>query len=168
MLAGYFFNDNRRESAEYNINYFNYYDRGYYPYQKPFAFDMYEDKLFTVFEDFGNIGNNIDIKGNVKTAELINFNKEAFYPKTNKDFIYNNFPNPFNSTTKIVYELIAYHKVKLTVYDILGREVKVLVDEAQEKGIHEVSLDANNLASGVYLLRLDAFDSTVKKIIVLK
>ncbi|MGA9291033.1 MAG: T9SS type A sorting domain-containing protein, partial [Ignavibacteriaceae bacterium] len=72
------------------------------------------------------------------------------------------------SITRITYTIAAYHKVKLTVYDILGREVRILVDKYQEKGNYEVDFDASGLASGVYFYRLEAFDTIVRKMILLK
>lgn len=83
--------------------------------------------------EISNLQTGLDVyTTEVKVNKLV-FNKEYFYMPVNADVLYNNFPNPFNPTTKIAYELLSYHKVKLTVFDILGREVKVLVDEDQEK-----------------------------------
>ena len=65
-----------------------------------------------------------------------------------------NYPNPFNPTTVISYQLPAAGMVRLVVYDILGREVSVLVDESKEAGVHKLKFDASGLASGVYLCRM--------------
>jgi len=67
-----------------------------------------------------------------------------------------NYPNPFNPSTTIKYELPKSSMVKLSVYDLLGSEVSVLVNERRDAGIHEVKFDGSNLASGVYLYRLQA------------
>jgi hypothetical protein len=74
-----------------------------------------------------------------------------------------NFPNPFNPTTAISYHLpagqaglSAASEVRLVVYDILGREVAVLVNERKAPGRYEVTFDASGLASGVYFYRLEA------------
>jgi photosystem II stability/assembly factor-like uncharacterized protein len=67
-----------------------------------------------------------------------------------------NYPNPFNPSTTIKYELAKSTEVKLSVYDMLGREVSVLVDVRKEAGVYEVKLDGSNLASGVYFYRLTA------------
>ena len=80
-----------------------------------------------------------------------------------------NYPNPFNPSTTIKYELPNSSVVRLSVYDILGREVSVLVNERREAGVHEVKFDGSNLASGVYFYRLQAGDFVQsKKLAVLK
>ena len=65
-----------------------------------------------------------------------------------------NYPNPFNPETKINYTLKGATSVKITVYDRLGREVVVLVDESQSEGEHSVSFNAASLPSGVYFYRI--------------
>jgi len=67
-----------------------------------------------------------------------------------------NFPNPFNPTTTIQYQLPNNSKVTLKVYDILGSEVETLVNEEQEAGYKEVKFNASNIASGMYIYRLQA------------
>jgi hypothetical protein len=66
-----------------------------------------------------------------------------------------NFPNPFNPVTTIRFGLPATALVRVAVYDMLGREIKVLVDGAMPAGFHEVTFDAGSLASGLYLYRLE-------------
>lgn len=65
-----------------------------------------------------------------------------------------NYPNPFNPTTVIGYQLPASSVVRLSVYDLLGREVAVLVNGVMQAGSHQVTFDGQNLASGIYLYRL--------------
>jgi hypothetical protein len=67
-----------------------------------------------------------------------------------------NYPNPFNPSTDIRFQVPAVGNVKLAVYDLLGREVAVLVNEKKESGSYQVTFNANNLASGVYMYRLQA------------
>jgi hypothetical protein len=67
-----------------------------------------------------------------------------------------NYPNPFNPATRISFQTGSTTRVRLAVYDVLGREVRVLVDAVQDAGVHEVQFDANGLASGVYIARLSA------------
>jgi len=86
-----------------------------------------------------------------------------------------NFPNPFNPSTTIQYQLPVESRVSLKLYDMLGREVATLVNEERPSGYHEVRWIASNAASGVYFYRLEAqplnggnrFQS-VKKLMVLK
>ncbi len=80
-----------------------------------------------------------------------------------------NYPNPFNPRTEISYEVPAAKLVKLTVYNILGKEMAELVNERQSPGRYKVSFDASNLTSGVYFYTLstDNFTET-KRMILLK
>ena len=67
-----------------------------------------------------------------------------------------NYPNPFNPTSRIDYQLPEASHVRLSVFDLLGREVAVLVNESMNAGSHFVNVDASNLSSGVYVYRLQA------------
>ncbi|MXZ03970.1 MAG: T9SS type A sorting domain-containing protein [Rhodothermaceae bacterium] len=67
-----------------------------------------------------------------------------------------NYPNPFRQRATIEYRVPAPGHVRLTVYDVLGRELAVLVDERQSAGSHSAKLDAPSWPSGVYLYRLEA------------
>jgi hypothetical protein len=80
-----------------------------------------------------------------------------------------NYPNPFNPSTTVKFELPKTSMVRLNVYDMLGREVSVLVNERREAGVHEVKFDGSNLASGAYLYRLQAGDFLqTKRLLLLK
>jgi hypothetical protein len=65
-----------------------------------------------------------------------------------------NYPNPFNPSTTIKFELPVASQVTLSVFDILGREVSVLVNERRDAGVHEVKFDGSGLSSGVYFDRI--------------
>jgi hypothetical protein len=67
-----------------------------------------------------------------------------------------NYPNPFNPKTGVRFQVAGVSDVKITVYDVLGREVAVLVNERKQPGSYEVSFDGSALASGVYVYRLMA------------
>lgn len=80
-----------------------------------------------------------------------------------------NYPNPFNPRTEISYEVPAAKLVKLTVYNVLGKEMAELVNERQSPGKYKVSFDASNLTSGVYFYTLSADNfSETKRMILLK
>ncbi|MFY0696313.1 MAG: T9SS type A sorting domain-containing protein [Balneola sp.] len=80
-----------------------------------------------------------------------------------------NYPNPFNPSTTIEFELDKSTFTKLTVFDVLGRKVRELVNEVRPAGTNTIQFNAHNLASGVYLYRLEV-DGQVftKKLILLK
>jgi photosystem II stability/assembly factor-like uncharacterized protein len=79
-----------------------------------------------------------------------------------------NYPNPFNPATVVSYQLPVASDVRVAVYDLLGREVAVLVNERKAAGSYEVQFDASGLSSGVYLYRLMAggFTQTLKMVVV--
>jgi len=80
------------------------------------------------------------------------------------------YPNPFNASIVISYQLSAASLINLTVYDITGREAANLVDGYESAGNHEVIFDAKDLVSGVYFVRLtvDGGQSMVRKMVLLK
>ncbi len=81
-----------------------------------------------------------------------------------------NFPNPFNPTTNIRYELPVRTRVQLKIFDLTGREVAVLVNGVQTAGKYNIKFNANKLASGIYFYRLTTVNGffAVKKMILLK
>jgi 5-hydroxyisourate hydrolase-like protein (transthyretin family) len=95
-----------------------------------------------------------------------------------KEFrLYQNYPNPFNPTTKIKFQIPLSRGVsegrgvstQLIIYDILGREVAILVNEQMKPGKYEVDFDGSNYPSGVYFYKLTAGDfKAVNKMILLK
>ena len=70
--------------------------------------------------------------------------------------LYTNYPNPFNPTTKIKYQLPETGLVKIKVYDILGEEIATLINQSQEAGSYEVEFNAVNLPSGIYIYTISA------------
>jgi Secretion system C-terminal sorting domain len=80
-----------------------------------------------------------------------------------------NYPNPFNPVTSINYNVPEASVVSIKVYDLIGREVAVLVNEVKPPGIYQVSFGNENLASGVYFYKMTAGDfSSVRKMNLLK
>jgi len=65
-----------------------------------------------------------------------------------------NYPNPFNPVTTIHYQLPADGMVTIKVYDIIGREVKTLVNDFKTKGRYEINFDASGLSSGIYIYQI--------------
>ncbi|MEX0719754.1 MAG: S8 family peptidase [Balneolaceae bacterium] len=72
--------------------------------------------------------------------------------------LHQNFPNPFNPVTVIRYQLPVNSHVQLRIFDLLGREVALLVNERMQEGNYEVNFDASQIASGIYVYRLKADD----------
>ncbi len=165
-IKAYISNDNKR----------NYLDFTPYTYPTPnvvssilqtSSADFYNGKFVVAYQD-SKANTGYDIYANVRAIENFDFGKEVYFPEETGDHLYNNFPNPFNAKTKIAYQLLTAGKVKLTVYDILGREVRVLVDATRQAGIYEVDFDSGSLPSGVYFYRLEAFSVSVKKMLIIK
>ncbi len=79
-----------------------------------------------------------------------------------------NYPNPFNPVTKINFQVPRQEMVTLRVYDMLGREVALLVNEVKMPGYYSVEFNAGNLSSGVYTYRMTAgtFDKTMRMVII--
>ena len=85
-----------------------------------------------------------------------------------------NYPNPFNPSTKISFEIPEYSIVHLTVYNILGKEVSEIVKGEFSPGVYSYDWKGSSLASGIYLLKMNAQSTSgknynsVKKLVLLK
>jgi len=80
-----------------------------------------------------------------------------------------NYPNPFNPVTKIIYEIPKQSLVTLKVYDIIGREIRTLVNEVKPIGKYSVDFNGADLSSGIYFLRFESGGQVdVKKMVLLK
>jgi hypothetical protein len=80
-----------------------------------------------------------------------------------------NYPNPFNPATKINIDLPEDGKVEMRIYDMLGREAAVLLNEFRTAGYHTVTFNASNLSSGIYFYRISAGKYTsIKKMLLIK
>ena len=93
----------------------------------------------------------------------------------NKFVLYNNYPNPFNLATRINYELPEITHINLSIYDVTGRLIRILVNEEQGTGYHSVIWDGRNkngtvVANGVYFYKLTTVDgySETNRMILLK
>jgi subtilisin-like proprotein convertase family protein len=86
-----------------------------------------------------------------------------------KFVLYQNYPNPFNPVTIIKYNIPRANYVSLVIYDVLGREIKTLVNQFQQPGTYSLSWDASSYANGVYFYRLSSEEySETKKMILMK
>ena len=91
------------------------------------------------------------------------------YKIPNSFLLSQNYPNPFNPKTIINFQLPKFSSVKLFIYDVLGKEISILVNETLKPGSYNIEWDASNYASGVYFYRLMAGDfSETKKMVLVK
>jgi len=103
------------------------------------------------------VGNPTGIDDNNETNEILDF------------ALYKNYPNPFNPTTTIKYQLPENSLVNLSVYDILGAKVASIINEEKSAGSYEVHFDASELTSGIYFYTMQAGDfMETKKMILMK
>ncbi len=82
--------------------------------------------------------------------------------------LHNNYPNPFNPETTISYEIVKENITILKVYDILGNEVEVLVNQNQTPGRYNVKFNGSSLSSGVYFCKLESgnYSKLIKMLLV--
>ena len=109
----------------------------------------------------GDSFQNITIPANFQ-YDTGNDDNSRFAKSSNNNFIpdiaklLQNYPNPFNPTTKISFQLVDEAYVKLEVYNSLGQQVSILLDEHRSPGIHTVDFNGESLPSGIYFYKLKA------------
>jgi hypothetical protein len=107
----------------------------------------------------------IDFDGKAAYSSKI----EAYITAPIRFSIEQNYPNPFNPSTKIRYSIPVKQFLTLKVYDILGREAALLVNEEEQAGYYQVEFNAGNFASGIYIYKIQAGNfSDIKKMILMK
>jgi len=126
-------------------------------------------------------GNHLGVSVGNNTALVVRHNKiYAFAPDGLNEFVpentipvksfslSQNFPNPFNPSTRIQYQVPSISQVVLKIYDVLGNEIATLVNEEQSEGVYEIEFNASKLSSGVYFYRLqaDVFSETKKFMLI--
>ncbi len=104
--------------------------------------------------------------GNIATGQTVDV-EDGFAELPQQVELAQNFPNPFNPTTTIAFRLQQTQQVRLSVHDVLGREIAVLVDGVQPAGTFQAQFDASNLASGTYIYRLQTAAGMVSKTMTL-
>src|SRR5690606_31348063 len=124
-------------------------------------------KELQVLVDTGNDGT-IDDTLSLKN-EVTGINDEGSLLTPGNYNLAQNYPNPFNPVTTIRYSIPENSNVLLKVYDILGNEIAVLVNEEKQAGVYEITFNGSSLSSGVYFYKLTAGNfSDTKKLILLK
>ncbi len=123
-------------------------------------------------EDVVNAADHLPTVVDFSFKNLTNINQSKVFPDEYR--LEQNFPNPFNPVTTIRYAIPEKFNgeasnVKLSIYDVLGNEIAVLVNQQKTPGIYKVEFDGSYLTSGVYLYRMQTDDFTsAKKIILMK
>ncbi|MBI4810641.1 MAG: T9SS type A sorting domain-containing protein [Ignavibacteriales bacterium] len=115
----------------------------------------------------GNLGSTFD----VDDIEFVDANDvvegPSFLPRQYR--LEQNFPNPFNPSTVIIYSIANETNVRLSIYDILGREVSVLMNQRQAPGRYKVFWDASGFSSGIFFYRLQTENySAMNKMVMMK
>jgi photosystem II stability/assembly factor-like uncharacterized protein len=108
----------------------------------------------------------IDFDGSFEYTEIVQVN---FIAVPTEFSLQQNYPNPFNPATTISYSIPEQARVRITLYDALGREVKTLVNEEKAPGNYSISLDAAALATGIYYYHIRAGEFTeTRKMLLLR
>jgi hypothetical protein len=127
-------------------------------------YELIVDRLSIVGK---GIQDNTDLRFHANTINLLQVSIEDEIPM--RYSLVQNFPNPFNPSTTIRYNIPREEKVKLEVYNLLGQKVETLVDDVHHAGSYEIIFKAGHLASGVYFYRLSAGNfSEVMRMILLR
>jgi hypothetical protein len=136
------------------------------------------DQLFDIPAQSYTIDNEIKFISPARSVQMIMIeggnNYVSVEDETNSEMIHSyqldqNFPNPFNPSTRIGYQLPARTFVVLKVFDVLGKQVGTLVNERQNAGNHSVQFNGSNLPNGVYFYRIEAgVYQEARKLLLLK
>lgn len=107
----------------------------------------YKGKMFSSELGYAAADEAVLKYGLITSVEKINDTPKGFSLRSN-------YPNPFNSSTIIEYEISEYSDIELNVYDITGRELETLVNEEQGPGVYKVRFDSKDYSSGIYFYKL--------------
>jgi hypothetical protein len=107
----------------------------------------------------------IDYNGNFEYFAL---NNSVTIGTPQKYVLSQNYPNPFNPTTKIDYQIPKDARVKITIYDVTGKEMMTLINDNQKAGFYTVQMDATNISSGNYFYRMTTTEPDGKENIISK
>lgn len=134
---------------------------------------LFDDRIYSTWSDNRNGGQNYDVFCNIRSFQNPDsiLSIKRIGSSGIKEFkLCKPYPNPFNSETIISYELPVKNYIKIYLYDVLGRLVKVIINENQSAGKYSVKLDGTDLASGIYFVKFNTQSgfNEIKKIILLK
>lgn len=169
-IIGYFIDNNRNVVKIFKLHTFENPSLTFGYEYKSYDTKMYIDKLFVTYTANKINNKGYDIWAKVFNTEELDFSyipPGTIIPE-NYDVLYGNFPNPVNGITKIAFKLFKPHRVKITLYDILGNRTGIVFDEFLDKGYQEASIDVTNLSSGVYIYKIEANNKMINKFVVLK
>jgi len=143
------------------------------PWVIPVSQFMDSLRIYAVIDQENAVSNEVHENNNIGWAPAIGYGSivgvESEMAVPEKYTLYQSYPNPFNPSTTIKYSVPNNQVVSLKVYDILGREVAVLIDEYKTAGTYSTDFNASKFASGVYFYQLRAGDFVeTKKMILMK
>ncbi|MBT8401717.1 MAG: T9SS type A sorting domain-containing protein, partial [Rhodothermia bacterium] len=128
------------------------------------TYDANEDLVFAADAIYGS-----PVKPHVLTVGAVAAKTSADEELPTEFALKQNYPNPFNPVTTIRYELPKSSNVQITLFDVLGREVRKLLDADRKAGRYDLVVDASTLASGMYVYRIEAGDfRDLRKMMVVK
>jgi len=137
-------------------------------------YSLVEGIGFTGYYSCQDFGNGMNLRGcfinGVLYGDTVTTSIQQISSEVPDNFsLSQNYPNPFNPETNIKFALLKSGEVKLTVFDAIGKEISVLLNEYKTQGVYTATFDAANFPSGTYYYKLetDGF-SEVKKMILLK
>lgn len=149
-------------------NYYIDYSETQYSIGNPKAYVSYKVKAVDITDQSSNATNSVSFAVN-GSIEKIGAGEEIISEAIDSYKLFSNYPNPFNPSTQIVYQIPKEGFVNLTVYNTLGQVVQILVNKQQAVGKYTVEFNSNNLPSGVYIFRLQANEfSSTKKMVIAK
>jgi hypothetical protein len=164
------------DTSLYNIFGNNYPSKKFIEFQGPGYSTIYVKGIGIVYSSYGYSMNNSQdsLRGCVingvlygDTSTLVGI-KQISSQVPNDFSLSQNYPNPFNPTTHFEFQIADFGLVRLTVYDLLGKEIQTLVNEQFSPGTYEVDFDGSSLPSGVYYYKLetDSFTETKKMVLI--
>ncbi|MCE1165686.1 MAG: T9SS type A sorting domain-containing protein [Bacteroidetes bacterium] len=132
---------------------------------------LYSDKIITVWNDsrFGSPDIFFNIRSFINPDSVTYVRQiSSVIPEEYK--LFQNYPNPFNPITNFKFQIQSYSNVRISVYDITGKEIERIIDGYQKPGIYSVRFDGSNLSSGIYFYTLfvDGKILDSKKMILIK